>query len=262
MVDIHALVAKNAQRWAGMHLKADRIKQFDSIAQTLCLLENKTRFQVVTHRLQAAGYSAVPWWFIAVMAYREYGGPPHWDKQLAQGDPLSSVSTHDPKGRGPFFVHQTDTGDDNAWVRGALDALIDCGPYAAKWKDWSIGGVLTLWEEENGLGYAMRGVPSSYVWSGTDQYVSGKYVADHVYRSGTVDVQQGCAAILSRMMNIDKSIVFGMPAPINLPHPDVSHPIVTGAVVNPTPNAIPTPIALPAPPVNSLWSFIKWVFSI
>jgi lysozyme family protein len=60
----------------------------------------------------------------------------------------------------------------------------------------------------NGLGYAARGVPSAYVWSGTDQYISGKYVADHVYRASAIDVQEGCAPILARMMALDPSISF------------------------------------------------------
>lgn len=69
-------------------------------------------------------------------------------------------------GRGPFF------GAD-AFYRAALDALIDCAPHAAKWTDWTAGGALTLLEEYNGLAYAARGVPSAYVWSGSDQYNSG-----------------------------------------------------------------------------------------
>jgi lysozyme family protein len=253
MVDVHALVARNAERWANMHLKADRIATFDKIAMTLCLLENKQRFQAVTKRLVfPAGLQPVPWWFIAIVAVREYGGPPRWDCQLGQGDPLNSVSRHDPIGRGPFLSHMGDTIDNNAWLRAALDALIDCAPHAAKWTDWSIGGVLTLWEEYNGLGYAARGVPSAYVWSGTSEYVSGKYVADHVYRASAVDVQEGCAAILASMMKIDKSIVFGKQPPVDAPHPDQGKlpdpPIVQ---VNPAP-----------PQIGSLWSFIKWVFSI
>jgi len=38
------------------------------------------------------------------------------------------------------------------------------------WSDWTAGGVMTLFEEYNGLDYAAMGVLSAYVWSGTDQY--------------------------------------------------------------------------------------------
>jgi len=210
MTNIPALKVANARRWANMHLKADRIASFDGTAHRLCTETAKARYAGVTERLRSVGYQPVPWFFIAVVSEREYGGPPHWDKQLGQGDPLNRVSTHDPKGRGPFLDHPGDiTPGHDAWTRGCLDALIDCAPYAAKWTDWSIGGLLTLWEEYNGLGYAAMGVPSAYVWSGTDQYVSGKYVADHVYRAGVVDVQEGCAPILARMMAIDPTIKIG-----------------------------------------------------
>jgi lysozyme family protein len=215
MTDIAALKAKNAARWAAMHLKPERLAAFDATARRLCAPDAKARYQGVTDRLaELVGKDprvlvAVPWWFTAVVSEREYGGPPRWDKQLGQGDPLHEVSRNDPAGRGPFLDHPGDTtpGHD-AWTRGCLDALIDCGPYAARWTDWSVGGVMTLFEEYNGLGYAARGVPSAYVWSGTDQYVSGKYVADHDYRPGVVDVQEGCAPILARMMAIDSSVQF------------------------------------------------------
>jgi lysozyme family protein len=207
MTDIISLKANNTRRWEMMHMRANRISQFDATAKRLCDPSAKARYQGVTDRLISVGHQPVPWWFIAVVSEREYSGPPHWDKQLGQGDPLAHVSVHDPRGRGPFLDHPGDsTPGNDAWTRGCLDALIECAPYAAKWEDWSIGGVLTLWEEYNGLGYAARGVPSAYVWSGTDQYTSGKYVADHVYRASAIDVQEGCAGILVRMMAIDSTI--------------------------------------------------------
>jgi lysozyme family protein len=149
----------------------------------------------------------VPWWFVAVVSEREYGGPPRWDRQLGQGDELHQKSRHVPAGMGPYLDHAGDvTPGHDAWTRCCVDVLVNSAPFAAKWTDWCAGGVLTLWEEYNGLGYAARGVPSAYVWSGTDQYVSGKYIADHVYRASAIDVQEGCAPILAMMMAIDPSI--------------------------------------------------------
>ena len=207
MVDIQGLTAENANRWQAMHLLASRIPQFDATAARLCAADAKARYQGVETRLTEAGFQGPKWWFIAIVSEREYGGPPHWDRQLGQGDLLNQISRHDPAGRGPFLDHSGDvTPGNDAWTRCCLDALIDCAPYAAKWKDWSVGGTLTIFEEYNGLGYAARGVPSAYVWSGTDQYVSGKYVADHVYDPKKVDVQEGCAPILAVMMVLDPSI--------------------------------------------------------
>lgn len=188
-------------------MRANRIHEFDATAARLSAPDAKARYQGVTDRLIESGKSPVPWWFVAIVSEREYGGPPRWDRQLGQGDPLHAVSIHDPKGRGPFLDHASDiTPGHDAWTRCCLDALIDCAPHAANWLDWTIGGVLTLFEEYNGLGYAAMGVPSAYVWSGTDQYTSGKYIADHVYRASAVDVQEGCAGILSRMIAIDPTI--------------------------------------------------------
>lgn len=210
MTNIPALITRNASRWEHMHLRASRINEFDSTARRLSAPDARARFQGVTDRLAATpGLYAVPWWFVAIVSEREYGGPPHWDKQLGQGDPLHQRSHNEPAGRGPFLDHPGDTTPGNdAWTRCAVDALVDCAPHAAKWRDWTAGGVMTILEEYNGLGYAARGVPSAYVWSGSDQYESGKYVADHVYRASAIDVQEGCAPILSRMMAIDPTITF------------------------------------------------------
>ena len=71
-------------------------------------------------------------------------------------------------------------------------------------------GTLTMLERYNGLGYASRGAPSPYIWSGTDQYKAGKYVRDGVYDPNHVDTQPGCAALIKEMQRLDPSIKFGM----------------------------------------------------
>ncbi len=81
------------------------------------------------------------------------------------------------EGRGPFASFED----------AAVDALKNCSPYAAKNTDWSVGGLLTMLEQYNGLGYFNKVLPSPYIWSGTDQYVS-KYVADGVFDPNVVDI--------------------------------------------------------------------------
>lgn len=204
MTNIPALITKNQARWDAMQLKPDRVAAFEATAKRLCATSAKARYVAIA---SAAG---VPWFVIAVIHERESGQD--FDTQLGQGDPLDEVSEHDPAGRGPFLSHPSDPPLQDAFYRGALDALIDCAPHAARWKDWTAGGTMTLLEEYNGLGYAAMGVPSAYVWSGTDQYVSGKYIADHVYRAGVIDVQEGCAPILAAMAKLDASVQFTAPA--------------------------------------------------
>jgi len=184
MTDLVALKAANAARWA----KAKLTRNFSGVASRL--VAAKSRYQAV------AAKTGVPWFFIAVTHERE--ASQNWNTQLGQGDPLNQVSTHVPKGRGPF----------KTWEDGAYDALVNCAPFAARNKDWSVGGTLTMLEQYNGLGYAGKGKPSPYIWSGTDQYVSGKYVKDGVYDPNVVDQQLGCAGLILAMMAIDPTITF------------------------------------------------------
>jgi lysozyme family protein len=186
MTDLIALKAANARRWANARLT----RNFSSIAKHLVALDAKFRYQAV------AAKTGVPWAMIAVIHERE--SSQDWTGSLAQGDPWNRVSVHVPAGRGPF----------RSWEEAAIDALVNCQPHAARNKDWSIGGMLTKLEEYNGLGYASRGRPSPYVWSGTDQYVSGKYIRDGVYDPNVIDRQLGCAGLLLAMMALDPTITF------------------------------------------------------
>ena len=188
MVDIGQLKKANAQRWKKMEVTQALIPVLDKVAKRLVDADAKQRYRTV------AAKTTVPWAIIAVIHERE--ASQSWKANLAQGDPWNKVSIHVPRGRGPF----------KAWEEAAIDALTDCAPHAARWGDWSIGGVLTLLEQYNVLGYAARGRPSPYVWASTDQYVKGKYVADGHYDPNAVDHQLGCAALLARMKLLDSSV--------------------------------------------------------
>lgn len=201
MVYMAALKAKNAARWAA----ATPTRNFISVAKSLTAAKSIY--------IEVERYTSVPWFVIAVIHERE--ADQRWDANLSQGDPWNAVSVHKPIGRGPF----------NSWFEAAVDALIDCSPHAAKNDDWTIGGTLTLLEEYNGLGYAGKELPSPYIWSGTNQYIKGKYVRDGIYDPEKVDEQLGCAGLLMAMMKLDASIGFGakiIPLPLPSPRePDV-----------------------------------------
>jgi lysozyme family protein len=178
-----ALKAKNATRFANVKLT----RSFTSTVKKM--LANKARYQAVEAK------TGVPWPVIAAIHVRE--ADMSFNTQLAQGDPLSRVSTHVPRGQGPYF------GAD-AWERAAMQALSDTG--GKTWGDWSAGGWTTFLEKYNGLGYANKGRPSPYVWAGTNQYTSGKYVADGQYSSTAVDTQPGCANLIIALAQLDTSI--------------------------------------------------------
>ncbi len=214
MTDLITLRRLNAQRWANARLT----RNCASVAGRLVSPGAQTRYQAV------AAKTGIPWAAIAVIHQRECSQD--WTGSLAQGDPWNRVSVHVPAGRGPF----------GSWEEAAIDALENCPPYAARNRDWSVGGTLTVLEEYNGLGYASRGVPSPYVWSGTDQYRSGKYVRDRVYDPNAVDRQLGCAGLLMAMMALDRSIDFESRLPSPTAFPPASGPHAPDATRLPPPS--------------------------
>ena len=185
MTDLIRLKEANIRRWNAATLT--RGPEFLPVAKRL--VAAKQRYLTVQAK------TGVVWPFIAVTHQRE--SSQNWARSLAQGDPIDRPSVHVPAGRPP-----------GTWEAVAIDALANCGPYAARNKDWSIGGLLTLLERYNGVGYANRGLPSPYLWSGTDQYHAGKYVTDGVFDPDEVDKQLGCAGLIMAMQSLDQSIVF------------------------------------------------------
>lgn len=185
-IDRAKLKEQSIRRWKAA--KLTRGPEFIPVAKRL--VAAKERYQAVSAR------TGIPWPFIAVTHQRE--SSQNWNRSLAQGDPWNKVSVRVPAGRGPF----------TSWEAAAYDALVNCAPYAARNKDWSIGGMLMLLELYNGAGYYNRGIPSPYIWSGTDQYSIGKYIRDGVFDPDEVDQQLGCAGLIMAMMQIDPSIKF------------------------------------------------------
>lgn len=223
MTDLTALKAANAKRWADANVT--RTASFATVAKHLTAPDAKARYKAVEAR------TGVPWYVIAVIHERECSQD--WTGSLAQGDPWNRVSVHVPAGRGPF----------KSWEDAAVDALVNCAPFAARNKDWSIGGTLTKLEEYNGLGYAARGRPSPYIWSGTDQYKSGKYVRDGVYDPDAVDSQLGCAGLLIAMMALDRTISFDGKAPVVKPDLTTPNTVKPPSITNPAKGSIGAAIA-------------------
>jgi len=124
----------------------------------------------------------VPWQVIAVIHYRE--SDLALDCYLGNGQPLNRKTTETPKGRGPFKTFED----------GAVDALTLDG--LENVSSWAIGPTLYALERFNGLGYQRRGLPSPYVWSGSNVYKVGKFVADGRFDPHVIDKQLGCAVLL------------------------------------------------------------------
>lgn len=133
MPNVEALKSSNAIRWANVRLT--RGPEFDRVAGQL--VGARARYKAVEAR------TGVPWFIVAVIHHRESSGS--FAGVLHNGEKIigtGKVTKLVPKGRGPF----------PSWEEAAVDALINCHPYAARNKDWSVGGALALLEQYNGLG--------------------------------------------------------------------------------------------------------------
>lgn len=173
-------------------------EQWDNMERTRLSETRKTANRLLSYKdkyLAVEAKTKVPWYMIACIHQRE--STADFTTQLAQGDPLGQVSTHVPKGQGPYY------GED-AWERAALIALEDVG--LTKVIDWRLEKIIYYWEKYNGWGYFHHGVPSAYVWAASNQYTSGKYVSDGVWSPSAVDQQLGCAALLKTLMELDNTI--------------------------------------------------------
>lgn len=208
MTNLVAITAENNRLWQTAKILPKRQAEVTAVVVRLTTAAAKFRYQAVS---KAVWGTPDRWAVVAVIHEREAGGS--WHAQLGQGDRLDEVSRHVPRGRGPFLDHPGDTPGNDAWHRAAVDALVNCAPYAARWKDWSIGGVLTLLELYNGTGYDdYHHECTPYDWGATTAEEEGKYTGDGKYSANVWDTQIGCAAMLKGMVAVDPTITFAQAA--------------------------------------------------
>lgn len=164
--------------WETVRIRKEKLHAAQTIAHVVEV--HKTRYDAVASAVN------VPYDVIGGLHYREADFD--WKSNLANGDPLTAPTRHVPKGRPPNAKFPV------SWEYAAIDALrfdkLDR-------EDWStIPHTLNNVEAYNGLGYSRMGKPSPYVWSWTDKYRKGKYVADGKYDPEAIDQQCGVAPIL------------------------------------------------------------------
>jgi lysozyme family protein len=149
-------------------------------------------------RYESAGSPiGVPWYFIGAVHNME--SSLRFDRHLHNGDPLTGRTIHVPPGRpvngDPPFT----------WEESATDALQF--EHLDQVTDWSLPGLLYQLEKYNGFGYRRLKSPilSPYLWSFSNHYTTGKFVADGTFDPDVVSGQCGAAVILRRM--VDQGIV-------------------------------------------------------
>jgi lysozyme family protein len=159
----------------------------------------------------------VPWYVVGIIHSLEAGGD--FTRHLHNGDPLSARTVHVPAGRPktgkPPFT----------WEQSATDALR--GRSLGAWKDWSVAGTLYQLEGYNGFGYRDHhpNVPSPYLWSFSNHYTRGKYVADGRFSPTAVSQQVGAALLLKRLAGSPNGRVVVPVGPRIL---QLANPAVTG----------------------------------
>ena len=146
--------------------------------------KSKTRYAAISDD------TGVPWYFIAVCHALESSF--NFRAHLHNGDfPLSARTRQVPAGRPTRWLPPSD------WESSARDALRLLG-FAGQ-KDWSVERTLYRLEAYNGFGYRPYGVASPYLWSFSNHYLSGKYVADRKW-SSTAKSQQCGAGVMLRLL--------------------------------------------------------------
>lgn len=150
--------------------------------------KNKERYEKVSK------VTGIPAELVAALHWREGSG--NFDTYMHNGDPLrdkngnSIPTTHVPAGK----LCKT-------WEESAIDALSSKEKQGLTSDSKDLNAYYEYAERYNGLGYRNKGVASPYVWSGTDKYSQGKYVADGVYNPSVKDRQLGVAAMLKEIMS-------------------------------------------------------------
>lgn len=163
--------------WSKAHLKDDALSKKKLMLYSSKILANIKRYQFIQKE------TGVPWQLVAGIHGLEASF--RFDACFANGDPLNKKTTHVPKGRGPFLT----------WEASAIDELQRHHTDAVS--HWSIPLCLQFAERWNGLGHLRKhpDVNTPYLWSFTNLYTKGKYVADGKYDPEAISKQVGVAAL-------------------------------------------------------------------
>jgi lysozyme family protein len=164
------------------------------VAVVTKIVTNRPRYEAVQTKTN------VPWYIVAVIHSME--GSLNFKTHLHNGDPLTARTVHVPKGRPkgtpPF-----------KWEDSAVDALeFDNMTGVQK---WTLATALFKLEGFNGFGYRTKHpeVLTPYLWSFSNHYQKGKFVADGKFDPAAVSKQCGAAVILKALTSQVPDISLG-----------------------------------------------------
>jgi len=152
--------------------------------------KNQSRYQRLAKQMN------IPPELLAVIHYRENSDDylqGKFNVYLHNGETLGIVTTKKPEG---LLYYDFD--------EAALDAIDDKQDIIHKlgitYETRDMVAMLCFMETYNGKGYYIHKYVNPYLYSGTNIYVSGKYVSDGNYNSEAVDKQVGCYVLLEALL--------------------------------------------------------------
>lgn len=172
--------------WKSMSVSPEWARTSDAVARKM--IASQGRYAV------AVSGTDVPWWFVAVVHAMECSL--RFDQHLHNGDTLRGRTVRIPKDRPPVGSPPF------TWEESARDAVTY--DKLDKVADWSLASVLYHWHRYNGINneYKRRGIPTPYLWSGSQHYRKGKYVADGKFDPEAVSKQVGAAVLLKSLVDL------------------------------------------------------------
>lgn len=150
---------------------------------------------VGSFRLTANTGRMVPWYVVAVIHNMEGGC--NFNVHLHNGDPLTGFTKHFPPGH-PWVGHAPPFG----WEESAVDALVTVRHFDEV-PHWNLPTVLRVIENYNGAAYRLSHRYTPYLWSYSNLFVKGKFVADHKFDPNAGSGQAGAGVVLKRMEERD-----------------------------------------------------------
>lgn len=179
----NALRDEYSALYKNMEIRLDKLSLINTHVDRIT--DKKERYQNIEDQ------TGIPWFFVALVHTME--STRDFTTHLHNGDPLTRRTRQVPSGR-PLSGNPPFT-----WEESALDALKLKKLHQET--DWSLPKLLYQLENYNGWGYRLyhQHVLSPYLWSYSNWYTSGKYVADGRWSDTAVSSQAGAASILRRM---------------------------------------------------------------
>jgi len=179
----NGLVEEYTQLYKSCESRGNHFDEIDRLVDSI--IRNRKRYEKVGDPL------GIPWYFIAAIHNME--SSQNFSRHLHNGDPLTArtrqVPANRPKKGNPPFT----------WEESAADALklrkLD------KIQEWSLSRLLYELEGYNGWGYRLyhSHVLSPYLWSYSNHYISGKYIADGRWSDTAKSRQCGALVIIKRL---------------------------------------------------------------